>query len=934
MLSPYQNYQNGQQFRLTLVLAGEMIHFAQAFAEAFLHFEKVGIGFSDDGKPGRVELMDVTAGHGASWHPNDGFDIPFPHFKTGTLRKISHVLLIPQSPFRISYEGSKDVLGSGQLSSALIFRSLWQRIAYINQEYDLNVPLQPDAMPESLANIGLKVHPDRFYDTKRFETAKWNLQGGLKNILEFKGELTQALPLLILGSKLGLGDQCSFGLGSYKLAILDYSNFTEDQAKRAISLSKSQKNGLYDRERLHFSEIRELCQAVQNKKYNPLPLQKFKIGNREIAAPALRDRIVQRWVNDYLVSFFDDTLSSTAYGYRAGYSAAKAVKRVMHEVKHGGYRYGINLDIKNYFDSIDRHRLFWLLNELPINQNLIQLIYKWVENGGFRFGMQWEETESGIGQGNVISPILSNLYLAHFDALMAQIENVLMIRYSDDFVILGKSPEVLSQAVVVAEKFLQRIGNLKIHEGAEIKDLRQDLLSFMGISLNEAGARIDPERREEKTTKLLSKAGEAKDEENALLNIQQYLQRLGAYYGQVLEAGWAAEKIRILEDSLKQKPKTYILKAIENALRNIKAIYSVKEDEGAEPNLKRSRRELEQEKRRAIQEAALERTIIVDQPYSILRLRKGTLFIENQKGNRNFAIRKLQYVFITASNSVRITTPIILELARRGVHLVLLDSHGEPAAWLSGRQRISAPDFIAQHEFRNSLLGAELARKIIYAKCRNQLNLVKYWNKSRDKAFDLDLGKMAALMKELKALNPEKCDDWRQSLMLTEAAVAAHYWNVVKSVLVKYDFPGRKRKGADDPINSALNYGYGMLLSHVNMAILKSGLIAEMGLLHADQYGKPTLAYDIMELFRQPFIDRTIISLAAKGAPIIIENKRLSDDSRRYLIRNVMKALNFPEEYLGQSIPRITIIERQVLEIQKDIRKNSDNFKAYYLSKW
>jgi CRISP-associated protein Cas1 len=930
----YLSYRPGQKLSFTLVLIGDMIHFATHFAESLLHFEKTGLGYGEHQQPGKLKLTSVTAAHKGEWHPADGFDQPFPRFKYSTMKQIKHVMLIPKSPIRISVEGTKDVLRPSQLSSEFLFRSLWNRIAYLHRDYNLNIPIEPNSF-QLQEDFSVKTHPDRYYDASKFDTSKWNLKDGFKNILEFQGDLQEILPLLLLGNKIGLGEQCSFGLGSYELAILDDTQFGISRAQKALNDLKSNKMTIHDREFIRHEDLKALSYSVSNKKYVPPPLQKFVIGNREISAPALSDRIVQRWVNDYMVSFFNDTLSSTAYGYRPGYSAAKAVKRVMHEVKHNGFRFGVNLDIRHFFDTIDRQRMISLLYDLPMYLPMLQLIYQWLENGGFRYGVQWESSEEGIGQGNVVSPILSNLYLTHFDNYIEQLENVLMIRYSDDFVILARSREELEKAIALAENWITRIGKLSLHPDYKICDFKEELLPFMGIAFNGEGARIDPERAVDKREKLMQKAETAKNADEAAENIHLYLERLGAYYGQVLEKAWPYEQIRLIEPLLSNKMQPHILEGFKSVLSRLHAQSGISVQADVQPQLRKSKQDLEKERRRAIQEAALQRSVIVDQPYSILRLRQGTLFIENQKGSKTIALRQLQHVFISAGNSLRITAPLIIELARRGIHLVFLDKYGEAAAWLSGKQRFAAKDFIAQYHYRDSIEGAELARKIMFSKTGSQINLVKYWNKSRNKAFDEDLEKMNELHRKLKTKVIKLDLNWRQEIMNIEAAVASHYWKVVKIILSKYDFPGRKRQGAKDPINSALNYGYGILLGYVNQALLKVGIIAELGVLHADQYGKPTLAYDFMELFRQPFIDRAVIAMAAKGKPIQVNEKGfLTDDSRKQLLKVILNSLSFPEEYLGVPISRIQIIERQALEIQKDIRKNESNFKPYRLIKW
>jgi CRISPR-associated protein Cas1 len=73
-----------------------------------------------------------------------------------------------------------------------------------------------------------------------------------------------------------------------------------------------------------------------------------------------------------------------------------------------------------------------------------------------------------------------------------------------------------------------------------------------------------------------------------------------------------------------------------------------------------------------------------------------------------------------------------------------------------------------------------------------------------------------------------------------------------------YTFSKRTRRPAEDFFNAALNYWYGMLYSVVEGGLFAAGLDPYLGILHADEYQKPTLCFDLIEAFR-PWIDRLLI---------------------------------------------------------------------------
>lgn len=55
---------------------------------------------------------------------------------------------------------------------------------------------------------------------------------------------------------------------------------------------------------------------------------------------------------------------------------------------------------------------------------------------------------------------------------------------------------------------------------------------------------------------------------------------------------------------------------------------------------------------------------------------------------------------------------------------------------------------------------------------------------------------------------------------------------------------------APDAFNCLLNYTYGMLYGHCESALIKAGIDPFVGVMHRDEYNRPVLVYDFIELFR------------------------------------------------------------------------------------
>jgi CRISPR-associated endonuclease Cas1 len=101
---------------------------------------------------------------------------------------------------------------------------------------------------------------------------------------------------------------------------------------------------------------------------------------------------------------------------------------------------------------------------------------------------------------------------------------------------------------------------------------------------------------------------------------------------------------------------------------------------------------------------------------------------------------------------------------------------------------------------------------------------------------------------------------------------------------------GREHRGAVDPVNSALNYGYGMLYNQVQHALLLAGLDPYAGFVHVDRPGKPSLVLDAIEEFRQPIVDRTVFGLLNKGVEIEVDDAGMLTQATRRLLAERVRA--------------------------------------------
>ncbi len=106
----------------------------------------------------------------------------------------------------------------------------------------------------------------------------------------------------------------------------------------------------------------------------------------------------------------------------------------------------------------------------------------------------------------------------------------------------------------------------------------------------------------------------------------------------------------------------------------------------------------------------------------------------------------------------------------------------------------------------------------------------------------------------------------RDEVMGIEGAAAREYFAALGHVVPEdLRFDGRSRQPPEDVINSALSYSYAIVLAEAVSALCAAGLEPAVGMLHAEQDRRPSLALDLMEEFRPLVIDQVVIAAARRA---------------------------------------------------------------------
>jgi len=288
----------------------------------------------------------------------------------------------------------------------------------------------------------------------------------------------------------------------------------------------------------------------------------------------------------------------------------------------------------------------------------------------------------------------------------------------------------------------------------------------------------------------------------------------------------------------------------------------------------------------------------------------------------------LESVHIT-NRGISLSVDALEACCERGIPIHFLDGLGVPyasiyASALTGTVVTRREQLRAYDDERGALIGTAIAR----GKIVNEAITLKYFAKTRhDKpvqetllSAENDLIDPIAALDRLDRLGIE---DMRSHILGIEGNAARIYWGAVGALIpVEYAWAGRTTRGAVDPVNQLLNYGYGILYGQVERALVLAGLDPFAGFVHADRPGKPSLVLDMVEEFRQTVVDRVVIGLVSRHFTVSQdENGRLADETRRSFAQHILDHLQSKAKYKSARHTLHHIIQMQARHLATVLRR-------------
>lgn len=219
--------------------------------------------------------------------------------------------------------------------------------------------------------------------------------------------------------------------------------------------------------------IQELYERVRGKRYRAQPLRRIYIPKeggkqRPISIPALEDKILQKAMVTLLNAIYEQDFYRCSYGFRPGKSQQDALNEVGRIICLRPMGWVLEADISGYFDAIVRRKLVEMIERRVKDGSVLRLIGKWINVGVIDEG-RLLRSETGVGQGQVISPLLANLYLHYvLDEWFEQDVKPRLrgeaheVRFADDFLLCFQYKEDAERVMEVLRKRFAKYG-LTLH---------------------------------------------------------------------------------------------------------------------------------------------------------------------------------------------------------------------------------------------------------------------------------------------------------------------------------------------------------------------------------------------------------------------------------------------------------------------------------------
>ena len=225
---------------------------------------------------------------------------------------------------------------------------------------------------------------------------------------------------------------------------------------------------------------------------------------------------------------------------------------------------------------------------------------------------------------------------------------------------------------------------------------------------------------------------------------------------------------------------------------------------------------------------------------------------------------------IQISKGAQITSDAVILAIEREIEVLFMDKSGKVMG------RIWSPKYGSVSSIRKGQLNFSLSheaivwiKEVIRQKIENQQALLIAMTTDDQviqNKVQTAIRRLEDYRMKIAGIDGEVMSDVSSTLRGWEGLASKIYFEALNLFLPhQYRFEKRSQHPATDIANALLNYGYGILYGKVEGSLIKAGIDPYIGVLHRDDYNRPVLVYDVIELYRV-WVDYVVCTLLIQNA--------------------------------------------------------------------
>lgn len=208
--------------------------------------------------------------------------------------------------------------------------------------------------------------------------------------------------------------------------------------------------------------------------------------------------------------------------------------------------------------------------------------------------------------------------------------------------------------------------------------------------------------------------------------------------------------------------------------------------------------------------------------------------------------------------NVQFTTQAVHELFEHGIEMAILTRTGKLVGQITSPSTKNIALRLQQFKkYWDNAFRLSLSKAIVEGKIKNSLNVTRLFSYNhRELDFETEMSALKTRLDDVKSATQI------DQLFGLEGSAARTYFDAFSKMLLdKFGFPGRKKHPSTDPVNALLSFSYTMIFNEISSLLDGLGFDPYLAYYHSIDYGRASLASDLMEEFRAPIADRLTLKL-------------------------------------------------------------------------